>query len=56
MKYEILLAIGTMYEAKEFLESRVIEMISQGWEPVGGVAITTDGDYYVRLMQAMIKR
>jgi Domain of unknown function (DUF1737) len=41
------------------LEKRINELISNGWEPQGGIALTVarvEGVWEYRLAQAMVKR
>lgn len=37
------------------LESKVKELLREGWAPQGGVAVASTGDGAVRLFQAMVR-
>jgi hypothetical protein len=59
MQYRII-SVTDCFSCKRALErltKEVNDAIAQGWEPLGGVAIT-DGNHsiFTKLVQAMIKR
>ncbi|HEX8432325.1 MAG TPA: hypothetical protein VF625_13635 [Longimicrobium sp.] len=49
--YTIVTGVRTRLNSTAALQVNVLEMMSQGWEPIGGVA--WDGTLY---LQAMVKR
>jgi len=51
MDYEILQDVH-----RENLRRRVLNLMNDGWEPLGGVAIVPDEELGYEYMQAMVKR
>ena len=61
MEYQVVRAVNANQTmAIQHLEKQIAELLSKGWEPIGGIAVShtyTDNDVLVtRVFQAMIKR
>jgi hypothetical protein len=64
MKYKViiedatqgLMGGGAMESATSTLAEKVNEAISQGWEPIGGIAHSEDRQENPYLLQAMVNR
>ena len=45
----------TLHSGTQELEKEIAKLISNGWQPQGGIAITSHPDFSFTLAQAMVK-